>query len=569
MLLKNEYFGKYELLEKLASGGMADIYLARYITIDGSSKFVAIKRILPHLSKDQAFVNMFKEEAKLAINLNHNNIVSILDFGYENDQYFLVMDYVEGYTLKQICNEFKKENKSLSVDQILYLVKEAAAGLDYAHHCTDAKTAAPLNLIHRDMSPQNIMLSFQGSVKIIDFGIAQAGSDELKDDPGTLKGKFRYMSPEQAESVDLDMRSDLFSLGVILWELLANDHLFSGKNGFNILQKVKQCQIRPISEVNPAIPEDIERIVTKALSKDRNKRYQTAAELSRDLNRLLNQKYPEFSQQAFSVFIKISFSKSYKTNRDKLIQYAQLPYEKNKELIVFDPLEISDTANSRTTEEPEGFGLDLKQVPASNKEMNFEVLLKENLVPESVKSLNIEKDYYATSKQHNMAVKPSAWVPPATSTNSDFAESFAKFAILILIACLGYISINKFVLPKFKGLARLMEVRETKKIEQSSLVDTKPEDSAILPTTYSEKLKNIKVAFINITIAEENPNIKIAINGKSILDKPPIFMYPIVADKETVVTAFDPATKKQAEIKLTVATGKSMDVPLILKPAGN
>lgn len=566
MLLKNEYFGKYELLEKLASGGMADIYLARYITIDGSCKFVAIKRILPHLSKDQAFVNMFKEEAKLAINLNHNNIVSILDFGYENDQYFLVMDYVEGYTLKQICNEFKKENKSLSVDQILYLVKEAAAGLDYAHHCTDAKTGAPLNLIHRDMSPQNIMLSFQGSVKIIDFGIAQAGSDELKDDPGTLKGKFRYMSPEQAESVDLDMRSDLFSLGVILWELLANDHLFSGKNEANILQKVKQCQIRPISEVNPAIPEDIERIVTKALSKDRNKRYQTAAELSRDLNRLLNQKYPEFSQQAFSVFIKISFSKSYKTNRDKLIQYAQLPYEKNKELIVFDPLEISDTAISGTTEEPEGLGLDLKQVPASNNAMSFEVLLKENLVPESVKSLNIEKDYYAASKQHNMTVKPSSWVAPAASPNSNFAK---KFAISILAVCIGYFSMNKFILPKYRGLAQPTEVREIKKTDESSLADTKAEDLTILPTTYSEKLKNVKVAFINITLAEENPNIKIAINGKPILDKPPIFMYPIVGDRETVVSAFDPVSKKQVEIKLTVATGKSMDVPLILKPNGN
>ena len=164
MLLKNERCGKYELLEKLASGGMADIYLARSVSTDGSCKFVAIKRIQPQLSKDQDFVNMFREEAKIAISLNHNNIVSVLDLGYETAQYFLVMEYVDGYTLKQLCTEFKRENITLSIEQILYLIKEAASGLDYAHQAINPTNGKPLKLIHRDISPQNIMIAYHGAV---------------------------------------------------------------------------------------------------------------------------------------------------------------------------------------------------------------------------------------------------------------------------------------------------------------------------------------------------------------------------------------------------------------------
>ena len=169
-----EQFGKYLLLEKVAAGGMAEIYLARSGAANGLNKFFAIKRILPQYSTNEDFVNMFKEEAKVAINLNHNNVVSIYDFGVEASQFFLVMDYVEGRNLRQIINELKKTNKSFTIDQALYLIKETAAGLDHAHRCTDSTTGRPLNITHRDMSPQNIMVSFEGEVKVIDFGIAKA-----------------------------------------------------------------------------------------------------------------------------------------------------------------------------------------------------------------------------------------------------------------------------------------------------------------------------------------------------------------------------------------------------------
>ena len=231
MWLKNERCGKYELFEKLASGGMADIFLGRTLLADGICKFVAVKRIQSRFSSNQQFQNMFREEAKVAINLKNNNIVSTLDFGFENEQYYLVMDFVEGITLKQLSNEMKLKNKTISFDQVLYLVKEVAAGLDYAHQSNDTKTGKLLNLIHRDMSPHNVMISFAGEVKIIDFGIAKVDdSDQRKNETGSLRGKCRYMSPEQVECEELDGRSDVFSLGIILWELIANDQLFNDKS---------------------------------------------------------------------------------------------------------------------------------------------------------------------------------------------------------------------------------------------------------------------------------------------------------------------------------------------------
>ena len=302
-----EQFGKYLLLEKIAAGGMAEVYLAKATGATGLNKFFAIKRILPQFSSNEEFVAMFKDEANVAINLNHSNVVSIFDFGIERSQFYLVMDYVEGRNLRQIINELKKNNKSFSIDQALFMVKEASAGLDHAHRCTDSKSGRPLNITHRDMSPQNIMVSFEGEVKVIDFGIAKAETEQEETKAGTLKGKFGYMSPEQAEGLQIDPRTDVFALGIVLWELLANDRLFTGSNEAAILRKVRDCQIPSIRKVNPTVPPELERIVMKALAKDRNVRYQTAGNLHRDLNRFLNTQFPDFSPQDFSIFIRESF----------------------------------------------------------------------------------------------------------------------------------------------------------------------------------------------------------------------------------------------------------------------
>ncbi|MEK2646542.1 serine/threonine-protein kinase [Bdellovibrio sp. BCCA] len=319
-----EQFGKYILLERLAAGGMAEVYLSKSTGAVGVNKFVAIKRILPQYSDHQEFIEMFKEEAKIAVNLNHGNVVSIYDFGVERSQFFLVMEYVEGRNLRQILNELKKSNTQFIIEQIVYMMKEVAAGLDHAHRCIDGTTGKPLNIVHRDMSPQNIMVSFEGEVKIIDFGIAKAETQLEATKAGTLKGKYGYMSPEQADGQAIDPRTDIFSLGIVLWELLANDRLFTSNSEAAILRKIRECQVPSIRKINPSVPPELERIVNKALAKDKSLRYQTAAALHRDLNRFLNTQYPEFSPHDFSVFMKNAFSAAFLEQRRKLVEFAKI-----------------------------------------------------------------------------------------------------------------------------------------------------------------------------------------------------------------------------------------------------
>ncbi|WP_413586464.1 protein kinase domain-containing protein [Bdellovibrio sp. HCB274] len=319
-----EQFGKYILLERVAAGGMAEVYLSKSTGAVGVNKFVAIKRILPQYSDHQEFIEMFKEEAKIAVNLNHGNVVSIYDFGVEKNQFFLVMEFVEGRNLRQILNELKKTTTSFTIEQIVYMMKEVAAGLDHAHRCIDGTTGKPLNIVHRDMSPQNIMVSFEGEVKIIDFGIAKAETQLEATKAGTLKGKYGYMSPEQADGQNIDPRTDIFSMGIVLWELLANDRLFTSNSEAAILRKIRECQIPSIRKINPSVPPELERIVNKSLAKDRSLRYQTAAAFHRDLNRFLNTQYPEFSPQDFSVFMKNAFSAAFLEQRRKQVEFAKI-----------------------------------------------------------------------------------------------------------------------------------------------------------------------------------------------------------------------------------------------------
>ncbi len=321
-----EYFGKYILLEKLATGGMAEVWLARAPGAGGIGKFVAIKKILPQYSDSPEFLQMFKDEATIAMNLSHGNIVSIYELGQEKNQLFLVMDFVEGRNLRQILNKMKGSPSKFSVDQIVYVIKEVAAGLDHAHRSLNSATGKPLNIIHRDMSPQNVMISFEGEVKIVDFGIAKAESQLESTRTGTLKGKFGYMSPEQAEGQETDLRTDIFSVGIVLWELLANDRLFIANNEINTLRKIKECNVPTLSKLNPNVQPELERITMKALTRDRNLRYQTAAAMHRDLNRFLNRQYPDFSPHDFSVFIKTLYTDEIIDLRSRQVEYAKIPF---------------------------------------------------------------------------------------------------------------------------------------------------------------------------------------------------------------------------------------------------
>lgn len=348
-----EAFGKYLLLEKIATGGMAEVYLAKSIGANGINKFLAIKRILPQYSDNPEFIEMFKEEAKIAVNLNHGNVVSIFDFGVEKSAFYLVMEFVEGQNLRQLLNHMKKENRDFTLDQVVYIIKEVAAGLDHAHRCLDGATGRPLNITHRDMSPQNVMMSFEGEVKVVDFGIAKAENQVEHTRAGTIKGKFGYMSPEQADGQPVDLRTDIFSLGIVLWELLAKDRLFVAQSEAATLRRVRECQVPSLRKINPNIPPELERICNKALAKDRSLRYQTSAAFHKDLNRFLNLQYPEFSTQEFSKHMKSLYNKMYVENRKKFAEFAKLQVDDEKTAVTATvTVTATDTFSNQYRQQP-------------------------------------------------------------------------------------------------------------------------------------------------------------------------------------------------------------------------
>ena len=316
-----EQYGKYTILKKLTSGGMAEICLAHDPGAEGMGRFVVIKRTLAQYSERSEFKDMFKTEGLVACNLKHRNIVPMYEFGIEASQFFLALEYISGRNLRELLKKLTALNTDLPIQHAVYVAKEAASGLDYAHNVIDSSTGQPLNLIHRDVSPQNIMLSFDGEIKLIDFGIAKVADRNLTQ-AGHLKGKFGYMSPEQTRGEKLDPKTDIFCLGIILWEMLAGERLFQSKSEVDSLKKVRACNVPPLDRVNPRVPTKLAKIVHRSLNKNRNTRHKTAAEFEKDLTVFLNSAYPEFSQYDFNSFVKRVYSQDILKERETLKSYS-------------------------------------------------------------------------------------------------------------------------------------------------------------------------------------------------------------------------------------------------------
>ncbi len=292
--------GKYVLLERLASGGMAEVYRAKADGAGGFVKQLAVKRILPNYSQNEEFQKMFEYEARLSSQLTQANIVQIYDFIQSGDMYLLAMEFVDGKNLRQVINKAKKANVNIPIPFSVSVVNEASKGLDYAHKKKDDLTGQALNIIHRDMSPQNIMCSYEGAIKIVDFGIAKAKDKVDETRSGVIKGKFGYMSPEQANGAAVDARSDIFSTVIILWELVTGRRLFTAENDLATLKMIQECQITPPSKLNPNVKPELERIIMKGLTKDVSLRFTEASSLSRELQGYLARFYPTFSQKDVS-----------------------------------------------------------------------------------------------------------------------------------------------------------------------------------------------------------------------------------------------------------------------------
>ena len=299
--------GKYLLLERIATGGMAEVYRAKASGAGGFEKQLAIKRILPTYSQNEEFRRMFEYEARLSSMLNHANIVQVYDFVKSGETYLLAMEYVPGKNLRQFVNKAKKLGVNPPISFSAWVINEVCKGLEYAHKKKDDLTGKPLNIIHRDMSPQNVMMSYDGAVKIVDFGIAKAKDRVDETRSGVIKGKFGYMSPEQANGQPIDHRSDIFSTAIILFEMIAGRRLFTADNDMATLKMIQECVIPAPSRLNPKIPAEFEKIVLKALTKDLNLRYQSAGVLSRHLQAFLNKYFPSFTQKEASDIIQRVF----------------------------------------------------------------------------------------------------------------------------------------------------------------------------------------------------------------------------------------------------------------------
>ncbi len=279
-------YGRYQLLRKLAVGGMGEVWLARQKGPVGFEKLVVVKRLLPHLTEEQEFINMFFDEARIAALLNHPNIAQIYDLGEVSGEYYIAMEYVHGQNLRVVAQQALDLKGGMPLALKCRVLADSAAALDFAHRAK-SPSGQPLSLIHRDVSPQNIILGFSGAVKLIDFGVAKAAGKLAKTATGVIKGKYAYMSPEQAKGEDLDARSDIFGLGIVFYEILASQRLFKRDNDTDTLKAVVYEKIAPPSAHAKGIPKAVDAIVMKALERNRDDRYQTAGEMQLALEEFL------------------------------------------------------------------------------------------------------------------------------------------------------------------------------------------------------------------------------------------------------------------------------------------
>jgi serine/threonine protein kinase len=313
-------FGSYYLLERLAVGGMAEVYLAKSFVVTGVERLVALKRILPSIAEDDEFIAMFIDEAKIAGQLNHANVAQIFDLGKINSSYFIAMEYVSGHDLRALWERTRDSSEGLPIGLACYVTQKICDGLDYAHRRRDNR-GRPLNIIHRDVSPQNILMSYDGDVKVIDFGIAKAANRMVRTQTGILKGKFAYMAPEQARGEPTDHRADIFAIGVILYELLTGERAFKAESDFALLEKVRKVDLVPPRKLKPHIPKDLERIVYKAMEREAGDRYAHASVMAGELDRFMQNHGITYNREETSAYIRRTFREEFDEEKRRLEVY--------------------------------------------------------------------------------------------------------------------------------------------------------------------------------------------------------------------------------------------------------
>jgi eukaryotic-like serine/threonine-protein kinase len=320
-LRRAQQLGRYHLLDRIAFGGMAEIYRAKTFDATGHAHLVAVKRVLAHLAEDDDFIQMLVDEAKIAGLLRHGNIARVYEFARAHGEYFIAMEHVDGKDLRTILERCRQQRRPVPPQHAAWIAAEIAAALHGAHTAVD-KEGKPLRIVHRDVSPSNVICAYTGEVKLCDFGIAKATLSQVHTKTGVIKGKVKYMSPEQALGRKLDHRSDLFSLGSCLYEMLTRVPPFTAGNEMDLLIKVRDARYRPVSELAPGVPPELESICDNCLARSRSQRYQSATEVREVLLGFLKKYMPNYSRSYLGRYVRKMFAAEIERELRMLEEYV-------------------------------------------------------------------------------------------------------------------------------------------------------------------------------------------------------------------------------------------------------
>lgn len=390
--VKRERFGRYLILDHLVDGGMAKICRARFLG-EQADKVVAIKMVQQQFSKDEAFKTMFMDEIKVTFGLLHPNIIQTYDYGMNKGQLFVAMEYCDGRNLKEYLDKLKERKFVFPVEISTYIISQACQGLYYAHTFRDKLTGQEANIIHRDISPHNIMLTYDGAVKIIDFGIAKSQTNSESTQAGTIKGKLSYLAPEYLEGLELDPRYDQFALGITLWEMLCSRKLFKENNDLAVLKKIQECKIPVPSSINPNVPKELDEIVLKALSKNRSKRYENLDQMNRALMKFLYSKYPDFNATDLSYFAQELFREEIKKDREKMFEFGKIDIKQ-----YLDDLRREQERGSNASETTSG-GSPIAELPAIKKEAVLDFGFEDESIAKKRNTITVKKTSVAPKEK--------------------------------------------------------------------------------------------------------------------------------------------------------------------------
>ncbi len=414
---------RYRVIDRLASGGMAEVFVAESAGIEGFKKRVAIKRVLPHLSEKKRFISMFLDEARLGAHLSHSNCVQTFDIGVGDNAYFIVMEYVDGADLKAVVDYLRNAGRSFPVEIAVLIAVRICEGLTYAHELVGTNDE-PLHIVHRDMSPPNILITKFGEVKIVDFGLAKASSQLEKSEPGIIKGKFSYLSPEAALGEEVDHRTDIFAVGIILWELLAGKRLFLGDTDFATVKQVQQANVPALAAMRKDVPEELDRIIRRSLAKDIKTRYSSARDLGRDLTSFLYRYGKPVSSFDIAELVRgaMSLRKKASPNKasiiDKLIEEALFEFTSLQ-----DNKGAAAQAQAAKADEPLKLGFEdignwadeMSSVPAG-KPSREELNLRQTISGIQIGNLSALEDGGSSPEPSDVDAGPSTSSPAATDS---------------------------------------------------------------------------------------------------------------------------------------------------------